>query len=181
MYKINANPMKKITMIGITSLLLGCGEHTRVEISDEYVDMIGAWQTRHEDIQENSTHIDNMLLIINHEGDAVYRHCEIKKSSVDHNNKRFRYSTEFPKAIITSLTKKEISLYQKLFDSSWLGVDWDLSIDKPPYQSNGEWYLEIEGKQLRKLSPETAETEINWACPDSSEEDTDQQEQVLTV
>jgi hypothetical protein len=170
---------KNISIIIISCSLLSCGEKTRINIPDEYTDFIGVWHTRHEHIQENSTQIDNMLLIISRDGNAVYRKCEINENNANNNKMSSRYTTEFPEAVVTSISKDEIVLYQTLFDKDWLGLDWELSIDKPPYQSNGGWHMNVEGKKLRKLTSEEAVAETNWECPDSDEKDEERQKEII--
>ncbi len=153
----------------VSFILSGCSDATPIKITDQHKDYIGVWQLRIEDIRDNSTKIDNMLLAINSDGTAVYRKCEVNETKSGNSKKRLRYSISFPSAAVTQFTENKITLVQEI---GWFGVDNELTIDKAPYLENENWYVNIEGKKLTKLTGKDIHTKTNWECPEDEEEKT---------
>lgn len=160
MYKI-------IIIISITSFLAGCSDAIPMKITQEYQDYVGVWQLRSEEIDDNSVKIDNLLLAINSDATAVYRKCEVDKTKTKNTSSSTSYSTDMPTAVVTELVDKNITLVQEF---GWFSFESVLEINKAPYQKDGVWYTDIEGKKLTKLTRNEINTKTNWQCPSDDDE-----------
>ncbi len=122
MYKI-------INFIVMTLLLFGCSDGTPMKITEQHSNYVGAWQFRFENIESNSIKIDNMLLVINHDGTAIYRQCEVNETKSKNYKSSSHSSTNFSEAAVTQITENKIIIVQKI---GWFGFDKELNIDKTP-------------------------------------------------
>jgi len=158
---------KNICSIVITLILFGCIDDTPIKFTEQTSNYLGVWQYRYENKESNLTEIDNMLLIINHDGTAIYRLCEVNEKKSENYKSASRNSASFPEAVVTQITENKIILVQKV---GWFGFKKKLNIVKTPYQENGNWYIIVEGKKLVKLQGQDIHTETNWDCPSYDEE-----------
>ncbi len=159
---------KSINAVVIALLLTGCSDGTPMKITDQHKQYLGVWQKRYEDIGENSINIDNVLLAINSDGTAVYRKCEVNETKTENSKSRSSSSTSFPSAVVTHIAENKIILVQEV---GWFGFDEELNIDKAPYQENGNWFIDVEGKKLAKLDGREIRSETDWECPDDDDEE----------
>lgn len=153
---------KSLHIIIVVFVLSGCADSTPMKITDQYSDYVGVWQLRFEEIEANSIKIDNMLLSISADGAAVYRKCQVNETKFKNAKRSLHSSTSFPAAVVTQITENKITLVQEL---GWFGFSNELSVDKAPYQENGNWYIGVEGKKLAKLQGRDVHTKTNWDCP----------------
>jgi len=160
--------LKKITLLFAVVVLASCSKPVPIKLNHHLQDYIGTWQFRFEDIQKQEIRIDNMLLILNENGSGKYRRCVVHVTKTSHSRKSFRSSVEFPDAVITRIENSTLSLAQK---TGWFHFDSDLKIDRAPYQENGQWYLQVEGKKLSKIAAEDGGTKTGWHCPSSVNEE----------
>jgi len=159
---------KFLLIVTISWILYGCSDTTPVPLTEENRQYIGVWQLRIEEATDSSLRIDNMLLAVNTDSTAVYRRCEVNKSKSKNSSSSSSYSVNFPEAVVTNISQGSITVAQKL---GWFGFDSDLVIDKAPYQEGQQWYVDIEGKRLARLSNLEIETMTNWSCPSSDDEE----------
>ena len=162
--------MKKIILTSmIISILPGCSDTTPINITAQHKKFVGVWQLRYEDIRENSTKIDNMLLVVNPDATAALRKCKIIKKKGEILNSSSRYSIHLQDATVTRITENTITIAQKV---GWFGFDTDLTIDIAPYLENENWYVNVDGRKLARLTGEDIQSEINWDCPKSDDAET---------
>jgi hypothetical protein len=159
MYKI-------LNILMIAFILSGCSDATPMKITDQYKNYIGVWQLRHEALEANTTKIDNMLLVINSDGTALYRKCQINETRSENSKRRTRFSTNFPTAAVTQITENTITLVQEI---GWFSFENKLTIDKAPYLEHENWHINIEGKTLAKLTGENIHAQTNWDCPEDED------------
>lgn len=157
---------KNIIIIILTSYLYGCSDATPMKISQEYQNYVGVWQYRSEEISESLIKIDNMLLAINSDATAIYLKCEFDKTKTKNTSSSSRISVDFPAAVVTTIVDQNITLVQEF---GWFGFENELEIIKAPYQEDGVWHTDIEGKKLTKLTNQEISIETNWECPGDDE------------
>lgn len=148
-------------------LLSSCSDGQPLKITKEYESYVGVWQYRHEVLTDNSTEIDNILLVINSDGSSEYRKCKYSETKSKNSSRKSSKSISFPTAFVTSISDKKITLIQKI---EWFGFKAEIDIDDKPQFENGSWFLSIEGKKLTLLKQEEIDSETNWSCPSDNEE-----------
>lgn len=159
--------MKILSIAAFTVFLYACSDTSPIQLTEGYKQYIGTWQQRIEEKNDTSLKIDNMLLSINADSTAVYRKCKVNTNKSEGVSRSSSSSINFPEAVVTQISKSSITVAQKL---GWFGFDVELTINQAPYQENQQWYIEIEGKRLAKLSSADQQTMTNWECPSTKDE-----------
>ena len=153
--------LKVAKLLIVVFILTGCSDATPIKFTKQQKVYLGIWLLHFEDITENTVRIDNMLLSIKPDGRAMFLECESSEKSSGNSKSSSSSSSKFPDAVVTQITDKTITIVQEV---AGFGFSKDLDIDKSPYLENDNWYLNIEGKKLLKVTDSSSYRKANWDC-----------------
>lgn len=126
---------------------------------------VGTWEYKQSIPEQNK--VDNAVLILHNDGAAMYKAC----GYTDSKNARSSKSIVFGDVFVTALETDKMRLSAR-FPMIYMSLNYNLQLGGGPYQREGQWYLVVEGKELRKLAKGERSDHESWVCslPDREDE-----------
>jgi len=137
--------------------LSGCGKSNPIVLPVEHQDLYGVWEKV--EIKDNGLIVDNALLAFHQDNTVTYITCE-KKSG-------FQSSKSLPGFVLVRFEGKQLDIQSDIWFGTWTE---HIVIDRFPYQSLGQTYIQANGKSLRKLLDSDQTDFKNWPCQKESHE-----------
>lgn len=132
-------------------LLVSCGKSDPIVLPADHQDLYGVWERT--EITDNGLGVNNMLLAFHNDNTVTYARCfkKVNKS----------YSESLPGLNLIRFEGQEIDI-----QIGWGIFTWTkhLTINKFPYQENGQSYIDVGGVKLRKLAQDERSDYANWPC-----------------
>jgi len=151
--------------------LTACENSKPIKVPNSKSQYFGVWQYFYESRLKGHD-LNATLLAINSNSSVIYKDCSYSKTEVISNKSTSSSSrsksTVLPSAFITKFSNKKLSIQQEIWITS---LDFELIINKEPYQEDGRWYMEIDGTLLTKLRENEINKMTSWVCPDNEDED----------
>lgn len=151
--------------------LSACEDSKPIKIPESKSQYFGVWQYFYES-RIKGYDLQATLLAINSDSSVIYKDCSYSKTQIISNKINSSSSrgsnTVLPSAFITELSKDKLSIQQEVWITS---LDFDLIINKEPYQQDGRWYMEIDDTVLTKLRRHEINKLTSWVCPDNDKDE----------
>lgn len=160
--------MKKNTrlLLVLSVFIVGCADIKPFSLSDSQKIYEGVWHYFYEANNRNRFENKSMLLILNSDGTAIYKTCDMTVKHQSGSRSSSRTSMFLDQAFLTGLTSNELTLTQA---AGFMNVDFDFAINKPPSEKNGVWTMSIDNVLLSKISDQDRAELIAWDCPESDD------------
>ncbi|MCW8935527.1 MAG: hypothetical protein OQK98_12450 [Gammaproteobacteria bacterium] len=153
--------------------LTACEDRKPIKVPSSKSEYFGVWHYYNES-RLKGYDLKATLLAINSDSSIIYKDCSYSKTQIisdKANSSSSRgNSTVLPSAFITGFSKDKLSIQQKVWITS---IDFDLIINKEPYQLDGRWQMVIDNTVLSKLRKNEINKLTSWVCPENKDEDED--------
>lgn len=163
--------MFKYLLFILLIFLTACEDSKPIKIPSSKSHYFGVWQYYYES-RLKGYDLKATLLAINPDSSVIYKDCSYSKTQIisdkTNSSSSRSNSTVLPSAFITEFSKDKLSIQQEVWITS---LDFELIINKEPYQQDGRWHMEIDGTLLTKLRNDEINKLTSWICPANEGED----------
>ena len=142
-------------------VLVGCDTAPPVVLVASQKDYFGSWEHVSSEYGNNIVS-DNMLLIFHPDSTVSYKRCINRMNGYSY--------TQLPGSRLEELTDHQLAISAGLWILRWTKK---LRIDRPPYLSGDQMFLEVDGLKLRKLQYGESSTHETWKCASDDDSDAD--------
>jgi hypothetical protein len=149
--------------LALSVFIAGCSDITPFKLAESQKMYDGVWQHFYEAKSDNSFEHENTLFIINSDGSALYKTCDVAVNKPSGARTAARTTTYLDSAFLTALTQNELTLTQ---EAGFINVDFDFEINKAPFEANGTWNMIIDGVQVSKINDANVTQLIAHECPE---------------
>ena len=160
------NLNQSLTFVLALLILSGCVKNETRELTAEEHAFVGTWQYIVEEKNESQLDVEYMQLIIHESGLVSYEYCFVQKFQSSQGAKRSSKSINLPDAVLIELTPTQLVLEQSL---EFIHFEYELELNRSPYQEAGRWYMDVEQLKLQKLSATEVAALVDWVCPNNEE------------
>ena len=154
--------MRKTKVMSLPFLaftIVGCDTPPPTVLDASQADYFGTWEHVSNEYGNNIVS-DNMLLVFHPDSTVSYKRCINRMNGYSY--------TQLPGSRLEKLTDRELAVSTGIWKLRWT---IELAIDRAPYTSDDEMYLEVDGVKLRKLKYGESSSHETWKCDSDDSSD----------